>query len=134
MRCLVAVLAVFPLTGGSAPAGCGVFCVSASPIIRHCSIRNNEATGSSKPDGGGGIQSRGSARPTIEKCTIVGNDTPGRGDGVFNVSTEPRIENCIIRDNGSEARGNAAGGDAIVTYSNAKGGDPGRGNVGADPP
>jgi hypothetical protein len=91
------VLAGLTITGGSAVAGGGIFCVSSSPIIRACAIVNNESTGSSRPNGGGGIYCEESFIQ-VRDCTINLNFAQ-RGGGIKSHNSSPTIQNCTIREN-----------------------------------
>lgn len=86
------------ITGGyGAYEGGGIKCVSSSPTIANCIIRNNRAK-----DHGGGIYCGNNSNPLIKNCLITENSfSPyGYGAGIycFNNSS-PTILNCIITNN-----------------------------------
>ena len=64
----------------------------------------------------------------VENCTAVGNDDSlVRDSGFFAYRSEPVITNSIIRDNHDDLVG------CTATYSDISDGDPGTGNILADP-
>jgi len=93
----ISVLTGLTITGGSAPAGGGIFCRSSSPIIQDCAIVNNESTESSRPYGGGGIYCEESFIQ-IRDCKISLNYAH-RGGGIRSQNASPTIQNCTIKDN-----------------------------------
>jgi len=107
--------------------GGGLYILNSSPIIRHCTIRNNNVTRY-----GAGIYCE-NASPTIENCTITNNlagyaATSG-GGGIYCRNSQPQIIGNIISHNEVSASGgfgpaNGLGGaiylsdsDAVIEYN-----------------
>lgn len=128
----------------------GIYCQGASPVIDHCRIVDNVGAGialsqGSNPlvancilagNGDDGIDMSGSQEgrrvtynyATILHCTIVGN----RGNGIR--GGKPVVVNTIVRANGVSPGASQISADvATVTYSDVEGGQPGVGNIDADP-
>lgn len=97
--------------GGLDARGGGIRCVTSSPLIRHCSIRNNEADNS----GGGGIACDSSSNPTIVHSQIVNNTSINADGGGIDCSwdSNPIIDDCDIINN------SANNGGGIYCYSNS---------------
>ena len=85
----------------------GIHCISSSPMITNCVIRENMDSG---------VYCEIYASPTISKCTISDNFTYGPGGGIrcFYSST-PLIANCTISDNTADGPG---GGIYCLYHSN----------------
>ncbi len=140
------VLAGFTIRGATR----GIYCRAAAPTITHCRMVDNVEAGIklwdiSNPtltnciiagNGGDGIE-MWSARvsrlitynyATVLHCTIVGN----RGNAIR--GGKPVVVNTIVRANGLGAAAAQISADvATVTYSDVQGGQPGPGNIDADP-
>jgi parallel beta-helix repeat protein len=140
------VLAGFTVRGATR----GLYCQATAPTIAHCRIVDNVEAGIklwdiSNPtlanciiagNGGDGIEmwSPRVSRvitynyATVLHCTVVGN----RGNGIR--GGKPVVVNTIVRANGVGAAAAQISVDvATVTYSNVQGGQPGAGNIDADP-
>jgi len=63
----------------------------------------------------------------IVNNTIAGNSATDKGGGIEAYQASPTIKNCIVWDNGDDLYGCSA------TYSCIQDGDPGTGNISADP-
>jgi len=137
------------INGGSPSMGGGIYCVSSSPTIQNCIIRNNGVSGNystseSEPGGdgcGGGIACYSFSSPILIDC-IINSNIAGGGNGYDGVGTctrgghgigggiysgyncAPAIINCLIINNITE--GGYGGGNAMGMGCN--GGD-GRGGA-----
>ena len=89
-------------------------------IISQCTITNISTSGK-----GSGLVGCDGA---ITNCTIVSNSATPDGHGVYNCNGV--FTNCIIWYNNSRG---IMGGAPTVTYSNVRGGYPGKGNIDSDP-
>ena len=88
-----AVLEGFEIRGG----GSALVCSDASPSIRRCDFRANDAGGGF----GAGIRCLRSA-PTVTDCAILANSAdlwPGRGGGIYCDESSPTVANCLIEGN-----------------------------------
>ena len=141
----------------SYPSGAGMYNEAGSPILSACVISGNYSEGDgagmynsdSSPeldnciiagnwtaDFGGGIYSE-AGNPTLTNCTFYGN-IAYEGNALFCDSTREQspgnieMTNCILWDGGGEIWNND---DSVITisYSNIRGGFPGRGNIDTDP-
>jgi hypothetical protein len=140
------VLAGFTITGATR----GIYCQGASPIIEYCCIVDNTEAGiklleDSNPvianciiagNGGDGIEMQASQvgrrvtynSATIVHCTIVSN----RGYGIH--GGKPTAVSTIVRSNGLLPGTAQISADvATVTYCDVEDGQPGAGNIDADP-
>ncbi len=145
----------FAITGGNANgddsynSGGGMYNDSGSPTVRNCTFRWNSA------EYGGGMYNTGGS-PTITNCAFVGNGA-GNGGGVYDTGESPTITNCTFVANSADSGsgiyeymsslkvtncilwGNRdeqielLGGNALVTYSDIKGGWEGEGNIDENP-
>ncbi|MDP8239604.1 MAG: T9SS type A sorting domain-containing protein [Candidatus Hatepunaea meridiana] len=89
-----ATLSGFTLTNGNSSDGAGIFCNQTDPIISHCVITGNSATGA------GGSVFCESAEPEFINCTISENSADDWGGAVFCWDgSSPVFTNCIIWDN-----------------------------------
>ncbi|MBN1127300.1 MAG: right-handed parallel beta-helix repeat-containing protein, partial [Sedimentisphaerales bacterium] len=120
------VLEGFTITGANGEDGGAVICLSSSPTIVNCLLRNNLA------QKGAGIFSF-KASPVVTNCTIIFNTTSVVGGGLYSSgSPAPILTNCILWENVPEQV--AVDGDApVITYSDIQDGYAGQGNINADP-
>jgi parallel beta-helix repeat protein len=105
----------FTIMNGSAAHGGGIRCLSSSPTIANCAIRNNIAPLSpgfpgSFGDPGGGIASE-MGSPLIINCIISDNTATSVGGGLYIFRGSPVIRNCTITGNTANRAG------AIWCYS-----------------
>jgi len=125
-------------------AGGGIYSSLSSPLVINCNISENTATAE-----GGGIKCYTGGDPTkspiLRNCIISGNNAASYGDGLFRCKSE--ISNCIIAYNGGYGLDECGsqitncivwgnGKDlykSYPTYSCIEDGDPGEGNIQADP-
>lgn len=70
--------------------GGGIYCQNSSPVVSHCTIRNNAAAGI-----GGGVYFMGS-NASFDRCLIVGNDDGGI---YFGGTANIILNHCTISDN-----------------------------------
>jgi len=102
--------------------GGGVGCYEAAPLLTNCFLINNSATY------GSGQMDLEDASPTITNCTIVTDEeAPGDGGIWCSGQSDPQITNCILWGNGDDLF------DCFASYSCIEDGDPGEGNIQADP-
>ncbi len=85
--------------------GGGIYCRDSGGLIENCLITDNRtvsmsSTSPSVPPGGGGVYL--SPAMTMRHCTVIGNASAARGNGVFVWNASPIIQNCIIVSNGDE--------------------------------
>lgn len=93
-------------------SGGAVYIINASPTIKNCTIKRNEALNGA---GGAGIFSGSTAAPVINNCTISNNSTTGNGcngAGMYMASATASISNCNFSSNTSSWE---AGGMYIAT-------------------
>ncbi|MGA1870035.1 MAG: right-handed parallel beta-helix repeat-containing protein [bacterium] len=102
--------------------GGGIYSHSSFPIITNCTITDNSATN----DGGGIYCHSSSAR--IVDCTIAMNSANRNSGGLYCHSSSPAISNCILWDNSAPVI-NIYKSSPTITYSNIRGGYPGKGNI-----
>jgi len=131
--------------------GGAIYCVGASPTIKHCVISNCTVTGSHGGKGADGYNGEWQYVDPDDPCEVIDVDSgqwagrggpgfgEGRGGAISCVSTSnPVISNCIIKDNiarggcggdggrGGEGEGRndfaGAGGDGGRSYGDGKGG------------
>jgi hypothetical protein len=82
----------FNLTNGRAEQGGGIICIDASPLIRFCIIRNNDAISA-----GGGVACLGHSTPTFRHCTFVYNRTASSGSAILAAgSSTVQLETSIV--------------------------------------
>ncbi|MBN2019684.1 MAG: S8 family serine peptidase [Sedimentisphaerales bacterium] len=98
----------------------------ASPNITNCLITGNRSTQCSSFGGICAWLTGGHAK--ISNCTIIENTISPRGGAIYWDGIGATVTNCICRGNGNEIYG-----DVAVGYSNIQGGQPGTGNIDADP-
>jgi parallel beta-helix repeat protein len=80
---------------GKAISGAGVYCSSASPTVRNCTISGNWAA-----ETGGGVHCSDSSSPTLANCNISGNLANHYGGGVYcNNYSSPALTDCSISSN-----------------------------------
>ncbi len=136
----------FTIQNGNTDNGGGIFCMSASPTISYCHIRDNTGlagggllavegdptisyctvSGNTANTGGGMFFV--DANPLIINCTISGNTAMEEGGGVFGFESDITIENCILWGNIPDEAALAAGGDTSgisVSNSDVQGGEEG---------
>jgi predicted outer membrane repeat protein len=129
----------------------GIFIERASPVIRHCIIRDTWGsgvsisywsktpfsspvisnclfTGNRTIDQGGGIKCHSKAAPIISSCTFVGNQASA-GGAIYKSSVNAVVDSCVIWNNSSGIEGT----DVAVSYSCVQGGCSGVGNISSDP-
>ena len=94
----------------------------ASPTVTNCTFSGNSAFR------GGGMANSGSV-PTVTNCTFSGNSAGAVGGGLFSEDGIPTASNCILWNNSPDQ----VFGSASVAYSDVQGGQPGTGNIDADP-
>jgi len=130
-----------------------------SPTVTDCTFKGNLAAGWWGYGDGGGMYNYGSGRPTLTNCIFSGNSAAGQwagGGGMYNLwcsttmtnctfsgntgvfgaavyidESGLRITNCIFWDGGNEIWQYDTW--TTITYSNVQGGEPGEGNIDADP-
>ncbi len=105
-----AVLDGFTVTGGNADVGAfsvmaptrqggGMYVLSASPTVAHCTFSGNGAT-----EGGGGLFLDASS-PGVAHCTFSGNGAQ-QGGGVFGCgSSNPTLTDCTLSNNTASQTG-----------------------------
>ncbi|UCD76889.1 MAG: right-handed parallel beta-helix repeat-containing protein [Phycisphaerales bacterium] len=129
-------------------AGGGIFCgqYGAAPLIDACTFRGHPWS----------AINCGDSAPTITNCLITDNESAEPGAGIFLFESDATISNCTIVNNSAVygaggiycmfssatvvncvMRGNLptemSGGGTTATYCNIEGGEPGEGNIDADP-
>ncbi len=82
--------------------------------------------------GSGGGMRNDSSLPTVTNCTFVGN-TAVDGGALFNQSSQIEMTNSILWNNGPNSMSGTEDSVELVTYSDVQGGQPGEGNIDADP-
>jgi predicted outer membrane repeat protein len=101
--------------GAAVPRGSGLLIQDCSPVIRHCTFRENNS--SHEIQDGGAIDITGASRPEILNCTFIENFA-GRYGGAINVSgaeSVPIISGCMFEMNIAGAHGGA-----ISSWSSAQ--------------
>jgi hypothetical protein len=138
--------------GNTADSGGGMHNqTNSSPTVTNCTFTGNTAVlaGAMWNDGGsptvtggrftgneagwgGGMYNLNSSNMTVANCTFSGNSAGNLGGGMFNVNSSPTASNCILWGDSPSEILNAASAP-VVTYSDVQGGQPGTGNIDADP-
>jgi outer membrane protein assembly factor BamB len=115
------------IVGNTAFCGGGVYMIGSleypNPIIANNLIMGNDA------DLGDAIYANNSWARLLNNTVV--NNGAGSGDGTQAIgfySSSPTIKNCIVWGNGDDLSGTA-----VATYSDIEDGDPGTGNISADP-
>ncbi|MDH4240302.1 MAG: right-handed parallel beta-helix repeat-containing protein [Phycisphaerae bacterium] len=133
----------------SADAGGGIRNLDSNPTLTNCAFAGNSAD-----SGGGGMYNRFSnatlrncifsgnsayegggmfctfSSPTLINCTLSGNSASDYGGGIYGEdSSNPTLTNCTLWGNSDSEIESSA----VITYSDIKGGWPGKGNIDADP-
>jgi len=92
--------------------GAGIHCCYSSPIVRKCTIIDNDATIRGRGAAfGGGIACYPYSNPTISNCTISGNRVYGGvyndgGGGIYcSYESNATISNCTISNNSAYSHG-----------------------------
>jgi hypothetical protein len=94
------VLDGFVITGGSAPAGGGILIVKASPLIQNCLIKENTATNTSYPRGGGVAVVGSFAAPSILCSCFQNNHADFAGGGLVSAYfAHPYLDNDTFAGN-----------------------------------
>jgi PKD repeat protein len=100
-------------SNGNLRYGGGLFLGASTAIARNCLIRNNRvAAGTGNRFGGGVYINNG----LLESCTVVDNEAPVTGGGVYRV-TSGNVRNSIIVFNTATADPNYSGAAANLSYS-----------------
>ncbi len=90
--------------------GGGLLCDNTSPVIKHCTFRDNSTNWI-----GGGIMCHASSSPTIEHCHISGNFAGNWGGGVAGLAAGHLIvRNCTISGNTAGEDGGGIAGEQIT--------------------
>ncbi len=84
--------------------GGGLYSEYSSPSITNCRFAQNQCSGPSSDEGGGGILFRYCESPSVVGCEFLGNSSAGEGGGIQCyysdiVSGAPSIANCIFLGN-----------------------------------
>ena len=88
----------FTVVNGNNNNGGAIYCPNASPTIRNCIFRNNNA-----PVSGGVVWIKGSnAAPVFINCTFVGNSSPAGAVMFLLAGASPQIRNCLFILNESQ--------------------------------
>ncbi|MBN1124023.1 MAG: right-handed parallel beta-helix repeat-containing protein [Sedimentisphaerales bacterium] len=83
------------VTGGYEFQGGGIYCASASPVIRHCVIKKN----GSNSNGAGLYCADAGANPIVENCVFSNNIAYGYGGAIYASDGSPVIRNSLIVGN-----------------------------------
>lgn len=112
--------------------GGGIYCNNSSPTITNCIISNN---GSDQVICvGGGLFCENMSMPLITHCTFRGTPYDAYVIGSYaDMSSLPIFTNCILWSPWHSFLVTTVLGQAIISYSDVKGGWPGAGNIEADP-
>ena len=121
------VLSGFTITGGRLLLGAGILIDNSGPLISHCVIIGNRATGLT----GGGIYSY-YGKALFYHCTITGNYAEQGGGGMSSYRGMDTFTNCIVWGNTPDA---ILADEAQITlsYCDIENGWPGMGNLNSDP-
>jgi len=76
----------------------GIYCCESSPIITHCTIKENHAESERARYDVGGILCQRSSSPLIAYCTITKNSAENCG-GISCQQSSPTITHCLISEN-----------------------------------
>ena len=101
------------LSGANSGSGAGMVNYQASPLVRNCTFKDNDA-------GKGGAMYNMTAKsfpprpdfvasaPTVVNCRFIDNSARGRGGAVANdLGTSPTFSNCVFTGNSCEGKGGA---------------------------
>jgi predicted outer membrane repeat protein/parallel beta-helix repeat protein len=103
-----------------------------SPTVTNCTFTGN--TASSNTWGGGGMFNHTSSNPIMTNCTFTGNTATTDGGGIYNNNhSSLSVTNCILWGNTPDEIFNDSTSSSTITYSDVQGGQPGLGNIDADP-
>ena len=113
-----ATLSHVTVTGGTETGGIRVG-PGESPVISHCTIRDNTAYGAA----GGGVSCGAGSSPTFLWCTISANLAwssmgPGFGGGIACSVSSPTFTNCTVKDNSAYGGGGVYCRDSAPTFTN----------------
>jgi hypothetical protein len=130
--------------------GGGVYIVSGNPVLMNCRFRANAAWN------GGGMYNEHASDPILTNCIFTANSA-NWGSAMSNSwDSNPKVTHCTFTDNHPSTGGGGVvsssdaspiltncilwndtllqiAGDAVVTYSDIRGGWEGEGNIDADP-
>ncbi len=93
------ILEGFTIRNGSAIAGGGIYIYNASPVVRNCVIKDNQASVS-----GAGIYAA-SATISLDDVTITNNTANGSGGGIYLKFSQGTISNCTLSNNSAISGG-----------------------------
>ncbi len=116
------------ITGGKGDGSAAISCVGADPVIAHCVIGGNTASGAA-----GSVLSFEDSNAVMVHCTITGN--LGDSDSSLMAVTDCNVavSNCILWDNTPATIRTVSGSVPGITYSDVQGGWPGMDNLSPDP-
>ncbi len=105
------------ITGGMAENGGGVYVYGAAPVVSHCVIASNAASGM-----GGGLFCGGGASPSVMNVTLVGNSAAVAGGNVYVADGSPEVANTIIAySTAGEGIGCGVDGSPTIVHSSSYG-------------
>ncbi|MBN2592541.1 MAG: hypothetical protein JXA81_03460 [Sedimentisphaerales bacterium] len=108
--------------------GAGIRNHNSNPVITNCMFIGNIGYE------GGGILNHGMSNPILKNCTFSGNSALFWAGAIYNHgSSSPILTNCILWNNFPEELYNSEDSEALVEYSNIRGGQSGEGNTDTDP-
>jgi internalin A len=118
----------FVITGGRAGLAGAIACQGSSPVISHCLIVGNQATGP-----GGGCVRCVDSNALFINCTISGNQAAPGGGALVTVASSVTMTNSILWDDSPAEICVASGRSPDLEYCDVQGGWPGQAGMDGDP-
>lgn len=111
---MTAVLEGVTVGGGNADAlkpyhaGGGIYSLSGSPTLRHCTFSANRG------DAGGGMANDGPGSAVLMSCTFNGNAAENFGGAIYNLVSSPVLTDCVFIGN------SATDGGAMLNWNDCQ--------------